>query len=75
MALDPVGARVGVLEGAGGGLGLDPTRMDPDLVLAAGVGEGTGEEWASRVISPVLGEGGDPVTTGVADTARREGFQ
>jgi hypothetical protein len=47
--------------------------MDPDLVLAAGVGEGTGEEWASRVISPAPEEGGDPVTIGEADTARREG--
>ena len=49
--------------------------MNLDLVLAAGVGEGTGEEWVSRVVSPVPGEGGDPVTTGVADTARREEFQ
>ena len=75
MALDPVEAGVGDFEGAGGRLGLDPTRMDPDLVLAAGVGEGTGEEWVSRVVSPVPGEDGDPVTTGVADTARREEFQ
>ena len=75
LALDPVGAGVGVFEGAEGGLGLDPTRMDPNLVLAARVGEGTGEEWVTRVVSPALEEGRDPATIREADTARREDVQ
>ena len=75
LALDPVGAGVGVFEGAGGGMGLDPTRRDPDLVLAAGVGEGTGEERGSRVVSFAPEEGRDPATIGEADTARREDVQ
>ena len=60
--------------GAGGGLGSVPTRRDPDTILAAGVGEGTGEGRAGIVLSPAPEDEGDPVTTGVADTARREEF-
>ena len=49
LALDPVGAGAGagagavVWDGAGGGLGSVPTRMDPNTVSAAKVGDGTGE--------------------------------
>ena len=75
LALDPVGARVGVFEEAGGGVGLDPTRMDPDLDLAVGVGEGTREERDSRVVSFAPEEGRVPATIGEADTARREDVQ
>ena len=75
LALDPVGAGVGVFEGAGGGVGLDPTRMDPDLVLATGIGEGIGEERDNRVVSFAPEEGRDPATIGEADTARREDVQ
>ena len=75
LALDPAGAGAIVCDGAGGGLGSVPTRRDPDTVSAARIGDGTGEEWASRVISPVPKEEGDPATIGVADTARREKAQ
>ena len=44
LALDPTGVEASVFEGAGGGLGSVPTRMDPVAVLAAEAGEGTGEE-------------------------------
>ena len=71
LALDLAGARAGVFEEAGKGLGSVPTRMDPDAVLVAGVGEGTGEGRAGRVISPAPVEEGDPATIGVADTARK----
>ena len=60
--------------GAGGGLGSVPTRRDPDTILAAGVGEGTGEGRAGIILSPAPEDEGDPVTTGVADTARRGEF-
>ena len=56
-------------------MGLDPARTDPDLVLAAGVGEGTGEERDSGVVSLTPEEGRSPVTTGEADTARRKNIQ
>ena len=75
LALDPDEAGVGVFEKTGGGAGLDPTRMDPDLDLAAGVGEGTREERDSRVVSFAPEEGRVPVTIGEADTARREDVQ
>ena len=72
LALDPAGAGALVGAGAGGGLGSVPTRRDPDAVLVVGVGEGTGEGRAGRVLSPAPEDEGDPVTTGVADTARRK---
>ena len=60
--------------GVGGRLGSVPTRRDPDTILAAGVGEGTGEGRAGIVLSPAPEDEGDPVTTGVADTARKGEF-
>ena len=74
LALDLAEAGAGAGGGGGGGLGSVPTRRDPDAVLEAGVGEGTGEGRAGRVLSPALEDEGDPVTTGVADTARRGEF-
>ena len=71
LALDPDGAGVN----SGGGVGLDPTRTDPDLVLAVGVGEGTEEERDSGVVSLAPEEGRGPVTIGEADTARRKDVQ
>ena len=43
LALDITEVGAVVLDGAGGGMGSIPARMDPDTVQAAVVGEGTGE--------------------------------
>jgi hypothetical protein len=56
-------------------VGLDPSRTDPDLVLAAEVGEGIREERDSRVLSLPPEEGRGPVTIREADTARRKDVQ
>jgi hypothetical protein len=62
------GRGVLVLDLAGAGAGVF------DAALAAGVGEGTGEGGADRIIPPAPVEG-DPASTGAADTAKRKDTQ